>query len=96
MPRGPNWQQESVAAVTDKLHQLHATLPPDQQSVLEAVLTQAAEASPTQSHLDGASQSIIFVGGRTSPIRIWLNPADQVTLNPQPIPPGRDVPATNG
>ena len=96
MPRGPTWQQESVAAVTDKLQQLHGTLPADQQSVLEAVLAQAAEGSPTQSHLEGASQSIIFVGGRTGPIRIWLNPGGQVSLNPQPIPPGRDVRATNG
>ena len=54
MPRGPNWQQESVAAVTDKLQQLHGTLPADQQSVLEAVLAQAAQSSPTQSHLEGA------------------------------------------
>ena len=96
MPRGPSWQQESVAAVSDKLHQLHGTLPADQQSVLEAVLAQAAESAPAQSHLEGASQSIIFVGGRTGPIRIRLNPGDQVSLNPQPIPPGRTMPAANG
>ncbi len=94
MPRGPNWQRESVTALTEKLQQLHETLPADQQSVLEAVLAQAAEGSPAQPHLAGEDQSIIIVSGRTGPIRIRLDPGGFVSLNPQPIPPGREAPAT--
>lgn len=92
MPAGHNWQRESVTAVKDKLEQLHGALPADQQSVLEAVLAQAAQGASAQSPADGESQSIIFVGGRMGPIRIWLNPGGPVSLNPQPIPPGREAP----
>ncbi len=81
----------AVAAVQAKLRALHDALPDDEQTVLEALLTHASvDGGDERAERMGAENSIIIVGGRLgSQIRLGLDPGGSVSLNPQPIPPGR-------
>lgn len=78
-----------VLVVQEALQTLRAGLSAPQARVMDAVMSQAA--GGVHSAVAGGSQSsIIFVGGRPqSPITIRFDPSGPVSLNPQPIPPGR-------
>jgi hypothetical protein len=104
MPNGHNWQgsfsvgpavtlaPEDVTSVQARLHELHESMSAGERVVLEALLSQAAaDGGTARADQPGQEKStIIFVGGRQGvPIRIGLGSAAPVSLNPQPIPPGR-------
>lgn len=84
----PTSQSDAVNSVQSKLDQLHQSLTEQERPVLDALFAQAA-AHPAPAALSGQQQSIIFVGGHTIPV--WVNPGEWVSLNPQPIPPGRPI-----
>jgi hypothetical protein len=78
-----------ILGVQEALQTLRAGLPASQARVMDAVMSQAAEGVHSAA-ADGLRSSIIFVGGRSqAPITIRFDPAGPVSLNPQPIPPGR-------
>lgn len=79
----------AVAAVQEKLIALHASLPEDEQAVLESLLTFAsAEGGDERAQRLGQENSIIIiVGGRVGPLRIGLDPGGPVKLK-QPQPSG--------
>jgi hypothetical protein len=80
-----------IQAVQQALQNLRATLPPAQALVLDAVMAHAGDAATPAPRAPRAE--IIFVGGRSQvPIVIRFDPAGPVSLNPQPIPPGRAGP----
>ncbi len=104
MPTGHDWQgtfsvgptvplaPADVTSVQAKLHELHESMTGGERLVLEALLTQAADdGGSARADQPGQEKStIIFVGGRQAgPIRIGIGSAAPVSLNPQPIPPGR-------
>ncbi|CAN5645132.1 hypothetical protein BH10ACT8_BH10ACT8_09180 [soil metagenome] len=86
----PNVPIESdVLAVQEALQGLRAGLSGPQAQILDAVMSQAAGGVQSEA-AGGMTASIIFVGGRSqSPIVIRFDPAGPISLNPQPIPPGR-------
>jgi hypothetical protein len=78
-----------MQAVQEALQSLRATLPPSQAMVMDAVMAHAAGGVGSAAS-DGPRSEIIFVGGRSPvPIVIRFDPAGPISLNPQPIPPGR-------
>ncbi|MEP6697766.1 MAG: hypothetical protein ABJA34_12950 [Pseudonocardiales bacterium] len=85
-----SFEPGSVDAVGRKLQDLYEALPEHEKLVLETLLTQAGRATVGQE--TAAEHSIIIVGGRSAPeLVIELNPGVLVSLNPQPIPPGRQI-----